>query len=178
MTHSATSSVPAADTGLADSVRLGWRLDKPSWPFHRSIFKLIGRALEFGEYTSIRGQIEHGAAELIQFGDDGYRWRAVLRDGAAVDVIAMLRQRGSWRGWDLLRAARPLHDKPQQIEAIAVAPAEPAPPPPPQAAPPEPVPAPAAPPAAPPIRPSTLALGARSAALLAQRLRHTGVRPP
>ncbi len=150
----------------------GWFLAKPSWPFHRSVWRAIGRALECGEYSSLLSQIRRGQAELLRFGDQGALYRVALRDGTSAEVLVRERRRPERKPmYDLLsmpprrRAKMPKHE-----DAPPAPPPAPCPPPlvasPPL---PEPPPAPATAP-----RASTLTLGAKTtdaAELLAERLR-------
>lgn len=146
----------------------GWFLAKRSWRFHRSIWRKVGRTLEFGEYAAMLHQIRSGQAELIRFGDQGALYRVTLRDGTTLQI----------RVWDkLLKNGKRFLDL---IDVHARQPAKP-PVPQPEVAPPSP---PWPPPPPPPqpalvLRASTLTLGAKAsdaAGLLADRLRP--VTPP
>jgi len=161
MSDSTSTAVPTQATGPDD----GWCLEKQSWPFHRSAFRILGRPLPYAEYSHLRRQIAAGEAELLRFGDEGGVYRTRLRDGAELDVLARtVRGKKLWH--TLIRAMRP-GGKPRAVASPA--PVTVAPPLPPARAP-ELAPVQAPPP---PIRrASTLTLAAPNAAeALAARLR-------
>ena len=175
----------------------GWVLRRPSWPFHRSLWKTLGRAMEFGEFKSLLTQIRDGRARLLRFGDQGSLYRVALRDGMQIQVL--VRQRAV-KGkdapeYDLIQVVplppkkkanagkAPARKKPRKLDT-ATQPEAPSPPPPDLPAPPDtsppPLPLPAPPQPAPPVRTSMLTLGTRAgdaAKLLAERLRPTPLPP-
>jgi hypothetical protein len=145
----------------------GWALERSSWQFHRSAFRILGQPLPFGEYGYLRRQIGSGEAELLRFGDQGGLYRVRLRDGTVLDVLASTAKRGK-KAWHILMRAYSPRRAPRAVASpvpIAVEAVAAAPPAPPVAAPPA--------PPEPLRRASTLSLGpsARTAAeVLAARL--------
>jgi len=168
MSESSSTQARAPHEATEDD---GWYLDKSSWAFHRSAFRILGHPLAFGEYGHLRRQISSGQAELLRFGQEGGLYRARLRDGTVLDVLARTgkaKGQGNKVWYALTQAMRPA-GKPRAVPPSAPPPA-PAPairvsspvPPAPAPLPPEPI-----------RRPSTLTLGtsARTAVeLLAARL--------
>jgi hypothetical protein len=167
-----------------------WCLDQSSWPFHRSVWRAIGRCLEYGEYAHLKRQIRKGEAE--QLGDRGGLYRVALRDGTLIKVVVATwssKRTGSRvRNYDLLRVWYPGRAESSSRTETPPAPMPEPPPSPPIASAPPPEP-PAAPPSSPPpppapaptvLRASTLTLGpkaATAAELLADRLRPTPLPP-
>jgi hypothetical protein len=165
-----------------------WYLDQSSWPFHRSVWRTIGRCLEYGEYAHLKRQIRKGEAE--QLGDRGGLYRVALRDGTLIKVVVATwsskRTGPQVRYYNLLRVwypGRAESSAPKETPPTAV----PEPPGCPWIAstpPPEPPVAPSPPPPPPPsppvLRASTLTLGSKAgsaAELLADRLRPTPLPP-
>ncbi len=104
MDESSRTEAPARHAMAADD---GWCLEKNSWAFHRSAFRILGHPLAFGEYGHLRRQISSGEAELLRFGDQGGLYRTRLRDGTVLDVLARARKtkKGVWH--TLTLAMRP-----------------------------------------------------------------------
>jgi len=142
----------------------GWCLEKRSWAFHRSVWRKLGKRLEFGEYGFIRKQITSGEAELLRFGSRQEFYRVRLRDNTVVEIMAIkYPAKKPW--YDLRQFIKVVPQSRQFVPAPAPLPVSFVAPP--IAEVPE-------PPPAPPPRSNVLTLGAKSptaADILAARLR-------
>jgi hypothetical protein len=191
MEMSGVSETPAEDP-VKIPVDNVWYLARRSWPFHRSVWRAIGRCLEYGEYTGMVRQIRKEEAELLRFGDQGAVYRVALRDGTRIEIVVKAwpcKHRGpGGQNYDLRRVLHPAPAKPSTPKKKSLAPPsvpvpEPslpiasAPPPELPAAPPPPPPPAPTPPV---LRASTLTLGTKAgsaAELLAERMRPTPLPP-
>lgn len=152
-----------------------WMLPRDSWEFHRSIWRVLGRTLDHGEYSFIVGQIRAGAPELPTSNPRGALYQVSTRDAAPLAVLAHVAAGKNGRPWVRLlwarrdRTAAPAAEEsasPRPDAKPAKAPRSPKPP------------AAVVPPPVPPVRlrpttPNTLTLGPRTgtaAEILAARL--------
>jgi hypothetical protein len=102
----------------------GWSLEKGSWGFHRSAFRILGQPLPFGEYGYLRRQIGSGEAELLRFGDQGGLYRVRLRDGTVLDVLATAaKKRKGRKAWHILMRAYSPRRRPRAVVSAVVSPA-------------------------------------------------------